>query len=259
VSNRAVTLVAVWQAALGGCGEPAPRASEDAQPAPVRRVAAAGDARGVGVWHAVRSRDRALARRGAHGLVRGRLGEAVDRYRWLIDEDEGEGALAVRALFPAGAVDLPVGARVELEGAWDVDGERHWFWAVDSGLVFEGAAGFEPALAPGLVPATAPAPADAVAVSALARRGPVRFAVLAPPVKAGDGWAVADVAGGDQVAWLWLPGEGEIYGGQDLRGADEHWALAPGETYWVSARRVRRPLRPDAMAELVATSAPRRD
>jgi hypothetical protein len=69
----------------------------------------------------------------------------------------------------------------------------------------------------------------------------VRFAVIDPPRRAGDGWAVADAPGQPAVAVLLLPGEAPIYGGQDLRSASETWQLAVGPLHRVevAAARIR--------------------
>ena len=63
----------------------------------------------VAAWQAVIDRDRYLARRGQGAVIVGRMGGdaiapgARGVIRWLIDETEGNGALAVRVVLPVQA------------------------------------------------------------------------------------------------------------------------------------------------------------
>ena len=76
----------------------------------------------VAAWQAVIDRDRYLARRGQGAVIVGRMGGdaiapgARGVIRWLIDETEGNGALAVRVAL-AGTPPAE-GDRVAVRGAW---------------------------------------------------------------------------------------------------------------------------------------------
>jgi len=80
--------------------------------------------------------------------------------------------------------------------------------------------------------------------------------VVAPPVRYGDGWIVADAPGGAPVAWLVLPGEHAIYGGQELLTGDERWPLEPRRRYTARARHVR-PARGGGLRTIYAADPPR--
>ena len=48
---------------------------------------------------------------------------------WLVDDTEGNGALAIRVML--GKHGAKQGDRVALGGAWMLDDARHWYWKVD--------------------------------------------------------------------------------------------------------------------------------
>jgi hypothetical protein len=288
-ARRRVAHIALAGLAMAGCSDPP--APERTAPAAVAADAAPGrpppgvrlvdDANldavdGTPVlpaWSAVAARSQMLARRGATGAVTGRLGgDAAPGLRWLIDETEGAGALAIRAALPADGGWIPVGARVVLVGAWEVDEHRRWQLAARSVLVLGGAPpAAEPALQPGLrVEQADAAPAGALPPSQLAGIGDLLFSVVAPPAKPGDGWEITDVAAAEPrparraarapvapVARLLLPGERAAYGGQDMLAPDEVWPLERGAVYVVRASRVA-PARKGELPLHRALSVPRR-
>lgn len=208
------------------------------QPAPVVEVADAAapepeldvsDA--LPVWTAVVRRDELLARRGATGVIVGVL--RGDR---LVDDTEGGGALSARVDLPDGAA-FTDGDRIAALGAW-VARDGAWWWVGERARSLGPGTAAE--RAPGLEVAAASAPEGAVPASAAPRAGgPITFAVLGTPLRHGDGWPIADEPGGAQVAWLLLPGERSIYGGQELLTADERWSLRPGARYAVVIERHR--------------------
>src|SRR5690606_29536394 len=83
---------------------------------------------------------------------------------WLVDDTEGNGALAIRVLLGSHGANAKPGDRVALGGAWVLDESRRWYWKVDqvtrlppappSGLK-------EPLAAPGHQIAEGPLPPDA--------------------------------------------------------------------------------------------------
>ena len=95
----------------------------------------------VPAWQAVVDRNLYLDRRGQHGVVYGTLGEPITipasgsgdaalaavatPYVWLVDDTEGNGALAIRVL-PASLA--KAGDRIAFAGAWALDEQRHYFW-----------------------------------------------------------------------------------------------------------------------------------
>ena len=80
---------------------------------------------------------------------------------------------------------------------------------------------------------TLPLPADQLRTAASAPPASRVFYVLAPPVRTGDGWTIADSPRGPPVAHLLLPGEREPYGGQDYLSPDERWHLDRRSRYAV--------------------------
>jgi hypothetical protein len=272
-ARRAVGLLCA--AALAGCGgETAPEAPSEpvtadaaVAAAPVIEELATPDGAeaalaalgAVPAWTAVIDRAAYLERRGQRGAVWGRLADTDDG-RWLIDETEGDGALAIRVALPAW-VQIAAGRRAVAWGAWTVDDERRWVWRADRVALVPGSE--EPAtpgapigvLAPGVVAA---APDGAVAVSQVAGAGAIVFEVVGAPRRPGDGWQIADGARQPPAALLLLPGEREPYGGQDLLGAGERWSLARGERYTIEVGRFRRPRDPATLPLLRAVSSPRR-
>jgi hypothetical protein len=206
----------------------------------------------VSAWSAVLERDRMLGRREASGAVWGRYAE-VDRESWLVDEDEGDGALAVRLLMPAG-VHVGEGTRVVIWGAfWAENGV--WRFKVEKIARLETRHGGPlPLLPPGLHPHTrSPAPIGAKVIGAnISAPSWLIFEVVEGPLKMGDGWLA--VAPGTAATWrvarrsgkgqmvaarLFLPGERLIFGGQELLSREERWALRVGRSYvvWVEPPR----------------------
>ena len=212
---------------------------------------------GVPAWQAVVERGQYLARRGQQGIVFGRLGALVGEttQRWLIDETEGEGALAIRLGFDPRLV-VDEGQRVAAWGAWHLDPEQRWYWQAER-MALLSAAGAPLALAPGLViPVLDRAPETAVPVSQLAADGEILFEIRGTPRDPTDGWEIRDPGELKAVARLLLPGDQPSYGSQDYRIPDEHWKLAPGTLYTVAIRRQRNP-RPDTLPVLYARGVPR--
>ena len=198
-------------------------------------------------WEAVVDRDRYLLRRKQSGVLVGRLGgEAIAPgargvVRWLIDETDGNGTLAVRL-----AISGPVpadGTRVAVRGAWTLDSQRRWYWAVESMTALKGpgpAAAADPPAPPGLVVATGAPPSGYRVVSRPRDGGLVLFGVIRSPKRTGDGWLVGDNSFSAPMAVITLPGERDSYGGHDLRQDDERWDLKRGVLYWVRIDKVRR-------------------
>jgi hypothetical protein len=212
----------------------------------------------VPAWQAVVERGQHLARRGQQGVVFGRVGAPVTDtpQRWLIDETEGEGALAIRLGFDPRLV-VEEGMRVAAWGAWHLDPQQRWYWQAER-MALLSAAGSQPfAVAPGLViPAIERAPETAVPVSQLATDGEILFEIRGTPRDPTDGWEIRDPGDLRAVARLVLPGDQPSYGSQDYRGPDEHWRLAPGTLYTVVVRRQRN-VRADALPVLYARGIPR--
>ena len=109
----------------------------DASTAPPDEPPASSDVAGaIPAWQAVVDRDRYLARRGQKAILTGRVGaEAIapgarGTVRWLVDDTEGNGALAIRM----GITGKPPadGTRVAVEGAWALDDQRRWYWQVEA-------------------------------------------------------------------------------------------------------------------------------
>ncbi len=216
----------------------------------------------IAAWQAVVDRDRYLARRDQHAVLAGRVGgEAIAPgargvVRWLVDEREGNGALAVRIAMSG---QPPAeGARIAVAGAWALDDQRRWYWQVASLSAIEGpdpTPSPDPPSAPGHQVATGSPPSGYRPISKARDGGVVTFGVVRAPRGEGDGWLVADDSFGAPAAYLFLPGERPSYGGHDLRQADERWVLKRGVTYWVRIDRVRRRT-PQDTARIKATTAP---
>lgn len=254
--------------------EPAPEVPPD----PSVRIADLG---AIPAWQAVIDRGQLLARRGQAGVVFGRIGPAVmvpdpappplppgtpppkspplmaSPYVWLVDDSEGNGALAIRVRL--GDRVAAAGARVALRGAWTLDDARRWVWAVDD------LEPLPPAPPSTLPEPVAPVPGHVVAVGELPPRArtislakdgdAVYFQIVGPrPATEGDGWAVADELGNPTFALMNLPGERGSYGGQDMRAADERWTLKRGVTYAVRIGKLRK--RTDKPALVTARTAP---
>lgn len=241
--------LAVAAACSGGDDEApapvAPVAIEDAAPpAPVVEAFDAGPDEAAALrelgarpaWEAVIDRAELLARRGDGGAVVGTLVEGEGGLL-LVDDEAGDGALAIRVRAPAGMqVDAPFRALVW--GAW-IAADGRWLWQATR--VARLGPATAPAVPPGLVARPGTAPEGAVAVSRVERRGgAIVFAVVGAPDDIGDGWLVADAPGQTPVARLFLPGEREPYGGQNYLAEGERWQLEIGRQYALEVGRVRR-------------------
>jgi hypothetical protein len=204
----------------------------------------------VPAWQAVVDRNLYLDRRTQHGVVYGTVGEPIvvreagsgdagatevtTPYTWLIDDTEGNGALAIRVGF---TTQPKPGDRVAVAGAWALDPDKKWFWRPSLVTALAAAPpskAKDPAAAPGHAIINGDLASGARPIS-LAKEGDAAyFTVLGtPPFADGDGWQVADELGNPVYALLNLPGERASFGAQDLRTADERWTLKRGQTYWV--------------------------
>ncbi|MDB4955678.1 MAG: hypothetical protein JWO36_3247 [Myxococcales bacterium] len=238
----------------------------------------------VPAWQAVVDRTLYLDRRGQHGVVFGTVGPAIMKlgplpevvpdagvgvkldaglvpsdFVWLVDDTEGNGALAIRAkLGPKGAA-VKQGDRIAAGGAWALDEERKWYWKVDSISPLPAAPKStltETPVAPGHVIANGDLPQGARTIS-LAKDGDAVYFQLVgqPPAIDGDGWPVADELGNPVYALLNLPGERPSYGAQDLRAPDERWQLKRGQTYAVRIGNIHKH-GPDKPVTINARTAP---
>ena len=209
-------------------------------------------------WQAVVDRTLYLARRNQHGVVYGTIGPASDPPTvWLVDDTEGNGSLGIRvALGMKGAKE---GERVALGGAWQLDATRRWFWQVDTLAQLPLAAATESkdpkAALPNHAIANGELPTGAKTIGVAKDGDAVYFTIVgAPPAIDGDGWSVADELGNPTFAMMTMPGERASYGGQDMRAADERWALRRGQTYWVRTGHFRK--HGDKPQTVVARTAP---
>lgn len=220
----------------------------------------------VSAWDAVIDRWRYLARREQRGAVFGRLGDLDGAYRWLVDETEGAGSLAIRVAIPK-ATEVAAGDRVVIHGAWRVDAGRKWYWQAERIFRLPSRERDAEKLAsdpyrglPGQqIRVVESAPEGAVPVSEMTERGGgIRFQVVRAPALFGDGWEISDRSDWRPVAILRLPGEHKPYGGQDYMTAEERWHLKKGVGYAVRVHRWRPPRQEGELPELRATSAPLR-
>jgi hypothetical protein len=198
-------------------------------------------------WQAVVDRTLYLARRSQHGVVYGTLGEPIviagppsdagattiaTPYAWLVDDTDGNGALAIRV----DAKGKP-GDRVALAGAWALDDDRHYFWKTTTTtplLPAPPSKAKDPPAPPGHAIVNGELPAGARTISVAKEADAAYFTVVGmPPAVDGDGWLVADELGNPPYALVNMPGERASYGAQDMRTADERWPLKRGQTYWV--------------------------
>jgi hypothetical protein len=223
----------------------------------------------IPAWQAVVDRDRYLLRRNQHGVVYGRVGPAITIAAdagavptgkvWLVDDTEGNGALAIRIAWPAKATAPAEGDRVAAGGAWTLDDERQWFWQADAISALPPAPPStipEPPAAPGHLITTGDPPSGWRPVATGKDDGVISFQVIGtPPVNEGDGWRIANELGDDTVAILLLPGERPSYGGHDLRAPDEKWRLKRGVDFWVRIGKIRR-RSPEIPPTITARTAP---
>ncbi len=205
----------------------------------------------VPAWQAVVDRNLYLDRRGQHGVVYGTLGDSVmtpatgsgdaaqapvaSPYQWLVDDTEGNGALAIRVL--PGPMTGKAGDRIAFSGAWALDEQRRYFWKATLATPLAPAPPAklkDPPAVPGHTIPNGELPAGARQISLGKENDAVYFTVVGTtPLADGDGWLVADELGSPPYALLNLPGERASFGAQDLRTPDEHWSLRRGWTYWV--------------------------
>ena len=251
-------------------------------PDPGKQIYALG---AVPAWQAVIDRSQYLERRDQHGVVYGTLGEGITTmvpapgtgsgsgsgsvrdagmvqaptpYTWLIDDTEGNGCLAIRVALPETSKSK-AGDRIAVSGAWALDAERKWFWKptlVTPLAPAPPSKAKDPPAAPGHLIVNSDLPNGARPIS-LAKEGDAAyFTVLgAPPFADGDGWQVADELGNPVYALLNMPGERASFGAQDMRTADERWALKRAQTYWVRIGPVHKH-GPDKPVTLNARTAP---
>lgn len=273
VTGAAVAVAAAWLACHESASDSAapvpapPPAVRDAAPdaAPPfadralagrpEEVAAALEAVGaVPAWEAVVERHAYLARRDAKGVVYGTIARAKDEGPWLlVDDTQGQGALAIELALPSG-VPLRAGERVAAWGAWICPEVNRWVWRVSALGRLPGGERIEGV---GItVAGPSAAPSDAEPPSTVASGATVVFLVVERPIKVGDGWGVADVAGSGVVARVVLPGERGAYGGQDMRAPAESWTLERGKAYFVRAQRVWRSRDPSEPAVIYAAGRP---
>jgi hypothetical protein len=237
------------------------------EPDPVDVGNAIADLGAVPAWQAVVDRALYLARRGQHGVVFGTAGPAIrlpaggdgglvaSPYIWLVDDTEGNGALAIRVALGAGASKAKPGDRIAIGGAWALDDERRWYWRADAVTALPPAPppnpkDGPPQAAPGHTSVDGNVPAGTKPISKAGDFDFVYFQLVGPPPAFdGDGWPVADELGNPVAALLNLPGEHASYGAQDMRTADERWHLKRGSTYVVRVGVVHHhgPGKPDTM------------
>jgi hypothetical protein len=240
----------------------------------------------VSAWEAVVDRAQYLERRGQHGVAYGVVGGAVmvlgpppvapsdagvvrlpdagmvaSEYTWLVDDTEGNGALAIRAQLGKLASQVKEGDRVALGGAWALDETRHWYWKVD------GLTKLPPGPPSDLKETPSPPghdiaivdhfPAGARTISVAKDGDLVYFTVNGrPPAIDGEGWPVSNELGDPVFALLNLPGERPSFGAQDFRTPDERWQLRRGWQYAVRIGKIRKSTDPEKPANINARTAP---
>jgi hypothetical protein len=256
------------------------------EPEPVDPGKLIADLGAISAWQAVIDRAQYLARRGQHGVVYGTLGGPImvpgptpelpvdagigvkpidaglvpSEYVWLVDDTEGNGALAIRVMLGTQPAAPKQGDCVALAGAWVLDDNKHWFWKVDRVTPLPPAPPSDikdPPAAPGHQIVDGNLAPGSRTISVARDNDAVYFMLTGPnqPVLPGEGWPVADELGNPIFALLNLPGERPSFGGQDFRTADERWVLKRGFVYWVRIGKIRRPS-PDKPALINARTAP---
>lgn len=278
----ATTVAVVADAAVEA--DASPRLEEPEPPDPGKQLA---DLDAVPAWQAVVDRASYLARRNQHGVVYGTLagpvmvlgppptlapdagvrakvpdaGLVASELTWLVDDTEGNGALAIRVELGNRALNVQPGDRVALGGAWVLDDDRRWFWKVDALTKLPPAPPSDlkdPPSQPGHEIAVVDrVPPGSRTISVARDNDLVYFTVngRAPAID-GEGWPVSDELGDPVFALLNLPGERASYGGQDFRTPDERWQLRRGWLYAVRIGKIRRSSDPDKPALINARTAP---
>jgi hypothetical protein len=178
---------------------------------------AIADLGAVPAWQAVVDRAQYLARRGQHGVVFGTLGLAASTGAggdaglattpgtWLVDDTEGNGALAIRVELGRAGDHVKQNDRVALGGAWTLDDQRRWYWRVDAATPLPAAPPANPkdgpASAPGHTILDGRMPPGSKPISKAGDGDWVYFQLVgAPPAIDGDGWPVADELESDRRA-----------------------------------------------------------
>ena len=266
VTPRDAKSVALPVADAGEAEADAQKSDEPEPPDPGTQI---DDLGAVPAWQAVIDRAQYLARRGQHGVVFGTLGEVVSitvadagvqptGYTWLVDDTEGNGALAIRV--ELGNRAAKAGDRVALGGAWVLDPDRKYFWKVDAVTPLPPAPPSDlkdPPSPPTHEIAQLPLPPGSRTISVARDNDIAYFMVIGrPPAIDGEGWPIGDAQGTPVSALLNLPGERPSFGAQDFRTPDERWRLKRATVYWVRIGKVRRPNGPDKPAYINARTAP---
>jgi hypothetical protein len=247
-----------------------PAADEPQEPAPDPGKLIA-DLGAIPAWEAVVDRSDLLARRGQRGIAYGTLGAPIQiadpasdgglvssPYTWLIDDTEGNGALAIRVAL--GKKTPKQGDRVALAGAWKLDDTNHYYWDVTELTPLPPAPPSDlkdPPSPPGHALQEGPLPPGAHTASVAKDNDIIYFQVTGrAPLVDGDGWPIADQLGNPVVALLNLPGERPSFGAQDFRTPDERWQLKRAVTYWVRIGKIRKNKDPEKPANINARTAP---
>jgi hypothetical protein len=182
-------------------------------------------------------------------------------FTWLVDDTEGNGALAIRVMLGKKASDAKQGERVALGGAWALDEHRRWYWKVDE------LAKLPPAPPSDLKDPPSPPgheivvvdriPSGSRTISVARDNDLVYFTVNGrPPAIDGEGWPVSNELGDPVFALLNLPGERPSFGAQDFRTPDERWQLRRGWMYAVRIGKIRKNPDPEKPASINARTAP---
>jgi hypothetical protein len=264
----------------------APKVEEPEVPDPGTQLAQL-DA--VPAWQTVVDRANYLERRGQRGVAYGVLGGPVmvlgpapvaptdagvvrlpdagmvaSEFMWLVDDTEGNGALAIRVKLGTFGGTLNAGDRVALGGAWVLDDERHWYWKVDALTKLpptpppEPGAVVDPPSPPGHdIPVVDHFPSGARTIAFARDNDLVFFTVNGrPPAIDGEGWPVSNELGDPVFALLNLPGERPSFGAQDMRTPDERWQLRRGWVYSVRIGKIRKSADPTKPATINARTSP---
>jgi len=268
-------------------GDAGTKPDEPEVPDPGKQLA---DLDAVPAWQTVVDRANYLERRGQHGVAYGVLGQPVmvvgpppvaptdagvpvrlpdaglvaSEYTWLIDDTEGNGALAIRAHLGAFAAGLAPGDRVALGGAWVLDESRKWFWKVDAMTKLppapppDASASTDPPSPPGHdIPVVDHFPNGSRTIAFARDNDLVFFTVNGrPPAIDGEGWPVSNELGEPVFALLNLPGQPPSLGAQAFRTPDARWQLRRGWVYALRIGKIRKSSDPLKPASINARTAP---